>query len=199
LSSKFFGSSLNNFSPIWLKRLGANYSGKATACQVKNLQEAEADAKIALDSVRPFRYKEWVGREKEMKIISALKKLFLTSSFDLSISNHQETEGNVDMTKEVIKNYSEAQEAEMLAAGIIDNDAAIEFAAKFGKDVRSIRAKAVRMGIYKAKEKVSKTGGKIESKEAIVADIAAIVGRNLDGLEKASKQSLIAIRAKLAA
>ncbi len=166
---------------------------------MKNLQEAEADAKIALDSVRPFRYKEWVGREKEMKIISALKKLFLTSSFDLSISNHQETEGNVDMTKEVIKNYSEAQEAEMLAAGIIDNDAAIEFAAKFGKDVRSIRAKAVRMGIYKAKEKVSKTGGKIESKEAIVADIAAIVGRNLDGLEKASKQSLIAIRAKLAA
>jgi hypothetical protein len=197
LSSKFFGSSLNNFSPIWLKRLGANYSGKATACQVKNLQEAGADAKIALDSACPFRYKEWVGREKEMKIISALRKLFLTSSFDLSISNHQE--GNVDMTKEVTKNYTEAQEAELMAAGIIDNEAALEFAAKFNKDVKSVRAKAVRMGIYKAKEKVSKTGGKIESKEAIVADIAAIVGRNLDGLEKASKQSLIAIRAKLAA
>jgi hypothetical protein len=103
------------------------------------------------------------------------------------------------MTKEVTKNYSEAQEAEMLAAGVIDNDAAIEFAAKFGKDVRSIRAKAVRMGIYKSKEKVSKTGGKIESKEAIVADIAQIVGKNLEGLEKASKQSLIAIRSKLSA
>jgi hypothetical protein len=164
---------------------------------VKNLQEAGADAKIALDSACPFRYKEWVGREKEMKIISALRKLFLTSSFDLSISNHQE--GNVDMTKEVTKNYTEAQEAELMAAGIIDNEAALEFAAKFNKDVKSVRAKAVRMGIYKAKEKVSKTGGKIESKEAIVADIAAIVGRNLDGLEKASKQSLIAIRAKLAA
>lgn len=103
------------------------------------------------------------------------------------------------MTKEVAKNYTEAQEAELAAAGLIDNELAIEFAAKFGKDVRSIRAKAVRMGIYKAKEKVSKTGGKIESKEAIVADIASIVGKNLDGLEKASKQSLIAIRAKLAA
>ncbi len=103
------------------------------------------------------------------------------------------------MTKEVTKNYTEAQEAELMAAGIIDNEAALEFAAKFNKDVKSVRAKAVRMGIYKAKEKVSKTGGKIESKEAIVADIAAIVGRNLDGLEKASKQSLIAIRAKLAA
>ena len=103
------------------------------------------------------------------------------------------------MTKEVAKNYTEAQEAELAAAGLIDNDLALEFAAKFGKDVRSVRAKAVRMGIYKAKEKVSKTGGKIESKEAIVADIAALVGKSLDGLEKASKQSLIAIRAKLAA
>ena len=103
------------------------------------------------------------------------------------------------MTKEAIKNYTEAQEAELAAAGLIDNELAIEFAAKFGKDVRSVRAKAVRMGIYKAKEKVSKTGGKIESKEAIVADIAEIVGKSLDGLEKASKQSLIAIRAKLSA
>lgn len=166
---------------------------------MKNLHVPGADAKIALDLFCPFRYKEWVGREKEMKIISALRKLFLTSLSDLGIINHQDTEGNVDMTKEVIKNYSEAQEAEMLAAGVIDNDAAIEFAAKFGKDVRSIRAKAVRMGIYKAKEKVSKTGGKIESKEAIVADIAAIVGKNLEGLEKAPKQVLVTLRTRLSA
>ena len=141
-----------------------------------------------------------MGRKGEgNEIISALKKFFLTSRSDIGISNHQETEGNVDMTKEVVKNYTEAQEAELMAAGIIDNDAAIEFAAKFGKDVRSIRAKAVRMGIYKSKEKVSKTGGKIESKEAIVADIAAIVGKNLDGLEKAPKQALITLRTRLSA
>jgi hypothetical protein len=102
-------------------------------------------------------------------------------------------------TKIVERNYSETQEAEMMAAGIIDNAKAIEFAAKFGKDVRSIRAKAVRMGIYKAAEKVSKTGGKVESKEAIVSDIAAIVGKNLDGLEKAPKLVLQTIRSKLAA
>ena len=131
--------------------------------------------------------------------ISTLLKKFLTDSSKVVISNHQDTEGNCEMTKEVAKNYTEAQEAELAAAGLIDNDLALEFAAKFGKDVRSVRAKAVRMGIYKAKEKVSKTGGKIESKEAIVADIAALVGKSLDGLEKASKQSLIAIRAKLAA
>ena len=132
-----------------------------------------------------------------MKVFQAIKKFFLTDSAKLVISNHQDNEGNVEMEK--VKNYTEAQEAELAAAGMIDNELAIEFAAKFNKDVRSIRAKAVRMGIYKSAEKVSKTGGKIESKEAIVADIAKIVGKNLDGLEKASKQSLIAIRAKLAA
>ena len=132
-----------------------------------------------------------------MKVFQAIKKFFLTDSAKLVISNHQDNEGNVEMEK--VKNYTEAQEAELAAAGMIDNELAIEFAAKFNKDVRSIRAKAVRMGIYKAAEKVSKTGGKIESKEAIVADIAKIVGKNLDGLEKASKQALIAIRAKLAA
>ena len=102
-------------------------------------------------------------------------------------------------TKTVERNYSEAQEAELMAAGVIDNAKAIEFAAKFDKDVRSIRAKAVRMGIYKAAEKVSKSGGKVESKESIVADIAAIVGKNLDGLEKAPKLVLQTIRSKLAA
>ena len=132
-------------------------------------------------------------------MISAMKKFFLTSISDFGKTNHQDTEGNCDMTKEVAKNYTEAQEAELAAAGLIDNDLALEFAAKFGKDVRSIRAKAVRMGIYKAKEKVSKTGGKIESKEAIVADIAAIVGKNLDGLEKAPKLVLQTLRAKLSA
>jgi len=133
-----------------------------------------------------------------MSVFQAIKKFFLTDSSKVAKVNHQ-SEGNIDMTKEVAKNYTEAQEAELMAAGMIDNEGAIEFAAKFGKDVRSIRAKAVRMGIYKAKEKVSKTGGKIESKEQIVNDIADLVGKNLDGLEKASKQALIAIRAKLAA
>lgn len=133
-----------------------------------------------------------------MRIISAIKKFFLTSPSDSSISNHQDKEGIDTMAKEV-KNYTAAQEARMEEFAVIDNELAMELAAEFGKDVRSVRAKAVRMGIYKAKEKVSKTGGKIESKEAIVADIAAIVGRNLDGLEKAPKQALITLRAKLAA
>ena len=103
------------------------------------------------------------------------------------------------MTKEIAKNYTEIQESEMLAAGQIDNAKALEFAAKFGKDVRSVRAKAVRMGIYQAAAKTSKSGGAVESKEKIVADIAAIVGKNMEGLEKAPKLVLQTLRSKLSA
>lgn len=103
------------------------------------------------------------------------------------------------MTKTIIKNYTEAQEARIAEFSVIDNDTAIMLADEFQKDVRSVRAKAVRMGIYKGKAKVSKTGGKIESKEDIVAEIAALVGRNLDGLEKAPKLVLVELRSKLSA
>ena len=133
-----------------------------------------------------------------MSFISTFKKLFLTGSLNYT-NMITSNEGKNDMTKEITKNYTEAQEARLASFASIDNDLAMELAVEFDKDVRSVRAKAVRMGLYVAKQKVSKTGGKIESKEAIVADIAAIVGQSLDGLEKASKQSLVAIRAKLVA
>ena len=105
---------------------------------------------------------------------------------------------------ETVKNYSEAQEARLTDAatangGKIDGELAKALAVEMDKDVRSIRAKATRMGIYKAAEKVSKTGGKIESKEEIAADIAAIVGKNMDGLEKAPKLVLQILRTKLSA
>ena len=131
-----------------------------------------------------------------MNLISTFKKLFLTGSVK-STNMITSNEGKNEMEK--VKNYTEAQEARLASFASIDNEIAMELAVELQKDVRSIRAKAVRMGLYVAKQKVSKTGGKIESKEAIVADIAKIVGRNLDGLEKASKQSLVAIRAKLVA
>jgi hypothetical protein len=103
------------------------------------------------------------------------------------------------MAKETTPNYTPEQEQAMLAVGTIDNAKALELAAKFGKDVKSVRAKAVRMGIYQAKAKVSKTGGPVESKEKIAADIATLVGKNMEGLEKAPKTALQAIRAALAA
>lgn len=133
-----------------------------------------------------------------MSFLSTLKKFFLTGQPKPAIIAIS-TDGEKNMTKEVTKNYTEAQEAEMLALGTIDNTVAMQLAEKFGKNVASVRAKAVRLGIYQAKERVSKSGDPIERKEAIVADIASLVGRNMEGLEKAPKQALVAIRAALSA
>jgi hypothetical protein len=132
-----------------------------------------------------------------MRIFQALKKLFLTSRSDIGISNHQD--GDNQMSKEIVKNYTAAQEARLAEFDVIDNDIATMLAEEFGKDVRSVRAKAVRLGTYKGKEKVSKTGGKVESKEDIVKDIADLVGKNLDGLEKAPKLVLQTLRTRLSA
>lgn len=131
-------------------------------------------------------------------MFQAFKKLFLTRSSDFVTMTHQ-NEGKSEMEKTVVKNYTEAQEARMAEFDVIDAATAQELADEFGKNVKSVIAKAVRMGLYKAKERTSKTGGKIETKEEIVAEISELVGKSLDGLEKASKQALIAIRAKLAA
>ena len=125
-------------------------------------------------------------------MFQAFKKLFLTRSSDSAKTNHNEGKNEMEN-----KNYTEAQEARMAEFDVIDAATAQELADEFGKNVKSVIAKAVRMGLYKAKERTSKTGGKIESKEQIVADIAAIVGKSLDGLEKAPKLVLQELRAKL--
>jgi len=131
-----------------------------------------------------------------MKRIKAWFKLFLTDKPKPAIMATS-TDGEKTMTKQTEKNYTEAQEARLAEFDVIDNALATELAAEFGKTVASVRAKAARMGSYQAKVRTSKTGGPIERKEAIVADIAALVGANMDGLEKAGKEQLVAIRAAL--
>jgi len=128
-------------------------------------------------------------------MFQALKKLFLTRSSDFVTMTHQ-NEGKSEMEN---KNYTEAQEARMAEFDVIDAAVAQELADEFGKNVKSVIAKAVRMGLYKAKERTSKTGGKIETKEEIVAEISELVGKSLDGLEKAPKLVLQELRAKLSA
>lgn len=103
------------------------------------------------------------------------------------------------MAKEVERKYSEAQEARIRDAaasngGKINNDVAEMLADEFGKDVRSVRAKATNMGLYQAKAKTSKSGGKLETKEEIRDEIAEILDRNMDSLEKAGKVQLQIIR-----
>lgn len=93
--------------------------------------------------------------------------------------------------------YSPAMEAELreLAETGLNAEVAAQFAEKHNLSPRSVIAKINRMELpYEKKTRVTKTGGKIESKEAIVAQIAELTGATLDGLEKAPKAALQAVR-----
>ena len=71
------------------------------------------------------------------------------------------------------------------------------YAEEFGKNPQSIRAKLVSEGVYVAKAYKTKKGDKPESKQAIVANIAALLGvdqEKVESLEKANKTSLYLVR-----
>lgn len=109
------------------------------------------------------------------------------------------------MTKETERNYTEAQEARISTfaaeqdTGRINKDSAAVLANEFGKNVKSVIAKAVRMGVYQRQERKSVNGGDIVRKDELVAEIAALVGANLEGLEKAPKVALERVRDALKA
>lgn len=88
--------------------------------------------------------------------------------------------------------YTEEQTTSLLAQ-FAEGVTVEALASAFGKSTRSIIAKLSREGVYKAKERVSKTGEPIKSKEEFVEDIAALLGCSADdltGLEKANKTTL---------
>ena len=71
-----------------------------------------------------------------------------------------------------------------------------QFAKEFGKNSRSIIAKASNLGVYKKAEKVTKTGAKIETKAEMVTRIAKKFNKSetvLASLEGATKQALLEI------
>jgi len=110
-------------------------------------------------------------------------------------------EKNVNYTDEMVARLHEVYGSAETEA---DRDTAIRsLAEEFGKNVASVRAKLTREGIYVKKEKTTKTGAKVETKEAIVSDIARILGvdadASLSGLEKATKNCLILLRGTMAA
>lgn len=65
-----------------------------------------------------------------------------------------------------------------------------ELSTKLNKSEKSIIGKLSRMGIYKKKEYVSKTGERPVTKLELTANIAARLQRDLTGLEKAPKEVL---------
>lgn len=104
--------------------------------------------------------------------------------------------------KKSASKYTPAMETRIWEEAPLNQAKAEALAAEFGDGFsgKSVIAKANRMGVaYEKKVPTTKTGGKVESKERIVAEIAEIVGSTLDGLEKATKPTLQAIRDHLKA
>lgn len=88
---------------------------------------------------------------------------------------------------EMVAVYTEAETDEERA------DAVQALAEKLGKTVQSVRAKLVREGVYKAKERKTKTGEPVVSKEKLVQEIEKAMGLevgDLESLEKATKRVL---------
>lgn len=81
--------------------------------------------------------------------------------------------------------------AAMTALAPLDFDKATAFAEAHGLKPKSVVAAAVRAGIpYKRKERVSKTGGPVVTKEDLVEAVAEATGltvEELAGLDKAPK------------
>jgi len=103
--------------------------------------------------------------------------------------------------KKTASKYTPAMEAAIRAEPVLNQEVATRLAASFGPEFsgRSVIAKINRMGLtYQRKVAVTKSGGKVESKETICAEIARYVEGNLDGLDKAPKPALQAIRDLLA-
>jgi hypothetical protein len=105
-------------------------------------------------------------------------------------------------------NYTEVQTlalVEAYSAADTEDDrvpVVARFAGEFGKAPQSIRAKLVSEGVYVAKAYKTKKGDKPESKAAIVAGIASLLGVNaerVESLEKANKGALNLIRGTLTA
>ena len=69
-----------------------------------------------------------------------------------------------------------------------------EFATRYGKSVRSIRAKLSREAVYVSKTPVSAvTGDKPAKKDELAAELVAITGLALVSAEKLNKTDLVAL------
>lgn len=106
----------------------------------------------------------------------------------------KETVYTEEVTTALAEKYQAAQ----------DDEARAEVVKQAAQDLQvkeaSVRAKLVNLGIYKAKERTTKTGEKIETKAEIVAQIAKSLGVQedvVDSLEKATKPVLKLLRAAL--
>lgn len=94
-------------------------------------------------------------------------------------------------------NYTKAQESEIRELSPISYDVALVLAERFGKNLRSVIAKACSLEgvVYVARERVTKNGSQVVRKAEMVESIAKSLStdEDLSGLEKATKSSLDAL------
>lgn len=96
-----------------------------------------------------------------------------------------------EVVARMVETYEAAESDEARASVVAD------MADELNVKVQSVRAKLVNLGVYKAKQRTSKTGEPIESKASIVADIAtrlSVDEERLESLEKATKPVLKLLR-----
>lgn len=95
-------------------------------------------------------------------------------------------------------NYTEEQTKDMVAEYVANptQETVAMLAESFGKNIRSIVAKLSREGVYKAKERVTKTGEKPIKKDSVADAIGKILEMSegeVTSLEKANKTALTKI------
>ncbi len=118
-------------------------------------------------------YTKWTGRETDPATKNTERELFIKT--------------------EKTPNYTDAQTATIRDAAPVNKAVAQTLADSMGKTLRSVIAKATREGVYVAQGKTTKSGDPVVSKSDLVTSIAAIVGGNLEGLDKAPKVALHAL------
>ena len=122
------------------------------------------------------------------------KKLLDILSFGLYNSRINKTKDGEKIMADQ-PNYTDAMVSELVAAyedaptrATVD-----EFADKFNKPARSIIAKLVREGVYKAVARATKQGTPVIRKSELVEQIEGNLGNSFPSLVKASKADLQAL------
>ena len=122
------------------------------------------------------------------------KKLLDILSFGLYNSRINKTKDGEKIMADQ-PNYTDAMVSELVAAyedaptrATVD-----EFADKFNKPARSIIAKLVREGVYKAVARATKQGTPVIRKSELVEQIEGSLGNSFPSLVKASKADLQAL------
>jgi pantoate kinase len=121
--------------------------------------------------------------------------MFLNTTYNNFIrSTYNKIFGRKNIMTDTVRvpNYTD----EMVTAMVADYEAnptqetVAKLSQEFSKTTRSIVAKLVREGVYKAQQRVTKTGAPVIRKAELVAMIQEQLGVELPTLEKASKADL---------